>query len=147
MLAGDEYPVTGQAESAQPSSTQPESGDRVIGSVAVLSDVAPQYAPPGKTLISVSTTQAARHDVSGPALQGVRNQLVRWFGDSAQSWQHLRSYAIPYGLPVQSLRNITPPLAHGRIVLCGDYCETPSIQGAINSGLRAAEIVRGLGRL
>ena len=61
-----------------------------------------------------------------------------------QQWQHLRSYAVPYALPVQSLRNVTPPLAHGNIVLCGDYCETPSIQGALNSGLRAAGAARAL---
>jgi predicted NAD/FAD-dependent oxidoreductase len=68
--------------------------------------------------------------------------LVEWFGDQAASWEHIRSYSIPYALPVQSLSNITPPLANGNIILCGDYCETPSIQGAMNSGLRAAEIAQ-----
>jgi hypothetical protein len=116
----------------------------VIGSVVVLSDVAPQYAPNGRALISVSTTEPAGYDVSGPSLERVRKQLINWFGSAAESWEHLRSYSVPVGLPVQSLRNITPPLAHGNIVLCGDYCETPSIQGAMNSGLRAAEIAREL---
>ncbi len=134
MLAGDEYPSAVDADSTR----------GVIGSVVVPSDVAPQYAPPGKALISVSTTEAADSEVSGPSLKRVRDQLVNWFGGAAQHWQHLRSYAIPYALPVQSLRNLTPPLAHGNIVLCGDYCETPSIQGAMNSGLRAAEAVRTL---
>jgi predicted NAD/FAD-dependent oxidoreductase len=42
------------------------------------------------------------------------------------------------------LNNIKSPLANGNIILCGDYCETPSIQGAMNSGLRAAEIAKSL---
>jgi len=134
MLAGDEYPFAERTDSAP----------GVIGSVVVPSDVAPQYAPPGKALVSVSTTESADGEVSGASLHRVRDQLVRWFGEAASQWRHLRSYAVPYALPVQSLRNITPPLAHGNIVLCGDYCETPSIQGAMNSGLRAAEAARTL---
>jgi predicted NAD/FAD-dependent oxidoreductase len=31
--------------------------------------------------------------------------------------------------------------AHGEFVLCGDYLETPSIQGALNSGVRAAALI------
>lgn len=134
MLAGDEFPFAERSDAAP----------GVIASVVVPSDVAPQYAPPGKALISVSTSESTDAEVSGDSLQRVRDQLLRWFGSAANRWQHLRSYAVPYALPVQSLRNITPPLAHGNIVLCGDYCETPSIQGAMNSGLRAAEAARTL---
>jgi phytoene dehydrogenase-like protein len=137
MLAGDEYDF-GQQENSS------DVDDHVISNVVVLSDIAPQYAPPGRTLISVSTTQGAGFDVSGEGLVPVRNQLIRWFGKGAANWEHLRSYSIPYALPVQSLSNITPPLANGNIILCGDYCETPSIQGAMNSGLRAAEIAQSL---
>lgn len=137
MLAGDEY-VFGQQKN------EPTAADRVISNVVVISDIAPQYAPPGRTLISVSTTQAAEFDVSGERLRPVRSQLIRWFGKGVADWEHLRSYSIPYALPVQSLEDITPPLANGNIILCGDYCETPSIQGAMNSGLRAAEIAESL---
>jgi phytoene dehydrogenase-like protein len=136
MLAGDEYDFGQQRNRDQI--------DRLISNVVVLSDVAPQYAPPGRTLISVSTSQPAGYDVSGEGLAMVRKQLIGWFGDQAAAWEHLRSYSIPYALPVQSLSNITPPLANGNIILCGDYCETPSIQGAMNSGLRAAEIAAAL---
>jgi len=134
MLAGDEYPAGAHQD--------PSRG--VIGSVVVPSDVAPQYAPPGKALIAVNTTEAAEGEVSGANLQRVREQLMRWYGNAVRDWQHLRSYAVPYALPVQSLRTIMPPLAHGNLVLCGDYCETPSIQGAMNSGLRAADAARAL---
>lgn len=137
MLAGDEYDF-GQQESSL------KAEDRVISNVVVISDIAPPYAPPGRTLVSVSTTQPAGFDVSGEGLIPVRNQLTRWFGKQTANWEHLRSYSIPYALPVQSLSNITPPLANGNIILCGDYCETPSIQGAMNSGLRAAEIAQSL---
>lgn len=137
MLAGDEY-VHGQQLDAATNNA------RSISNVVVMSDIAPQYAPPGRTLISVSTNQVAGYDVSGAALNPVRRQLIQWFGDQAANWEHIRSYSIPYALPVQSLSNIMPPLANGNIILCGDYCETPSIQGAMNSGLRAAEIAQSL---
>jgi phytoene dehydrogenase-like protein len=136
MLSGDEYDFGQRKDGGQM--------DRLISNVVVLSDVAPQYAPPGRTLISVSTNQPAGYDVSGDGLVSVRKQLIGWFGNQAAAWQHLRSYSIPYALPVQSLSNITPPLANGNIILCDDYCETPSIQGAMNSGLRAAEIAAAL---
>jgi len=142
MLAGDEYPSLGRSAGAGPDGP-------CIGTVVVMSDIAPQYAPPGRALISVTTTQTAGFDVSversgGEGLGEIRQQLRRWYGDQVTRWQHLRSYSIPYALPVQSLSNITPPLANGNIVLCGDYCETPSIQGAMNSGLRAAVIAQDL---
>lgn len=136
MLSGDEYDFGQSKDGVQT--------DRLISNVVVLSDIAPQYAPPGRTLISVSTNQPAGYDVSGEGLAKVRRQLIDWYGAQAADWQHLRSYSIPYALPVQSLSNITPPLANGNIILCGDYCETPSIQGAMNSGLRAAEIAAAL---
>ncbi len=137
MLAGDDYRV---AESAN---EPPPSGHR-IGTVVVLSDVAPSYAPAGQALISVSTQEPAGYDVTGAGLEDVRGQLVQWYGEPARRWRHIRSYSVPFALPAQTLNDITPPLANGNMVLCGDYCETPSIQGAMHSGLRAAELVRSL---
>lgn len=137
MLAGDEYRVPGACPETD------LAGHR-IGTAVVLSDVAPHYAPAGQALISVSTTAEATHDVTGAGLREVRDQLRQWFGGDVSRWRHLRSYSIPYALPVHSLNNIKSPLANGNIILCGDYCETPSIQGAMNSGLRAAEIAKSL---
>ena len=144
MLAGDEYTnATGPAKADdRPSFPGPSfPGQGPIGTVVVLSDIAPEYAPAGQALISVSTTQTADWDVSGAPLEPVRQQLQRWFGPAAATWRHLRSYSVPYALPVRPLDEVFPPLRQGRLFVCGDYLETPSIQGAMNSGLRVARLV------
>jgi predicted NAD/FAD-dependent oxidoreductase len=79
--------------------------------------------------------------VSGPGLEVVRKQLAQWFGPAVQQWRHLRSYSVPYGLPTLTLDQVVRSPAYGEFVLCGDYLETPSIQGALNSGVRAAALI------
>ena len=133
ILAGDEY--------ADPDNDPHAIPDRPIGTVAILSDIAPEYAPPGQALISVTSRQPATWNVSGPGLEVVRKQLAQWFGPAVQQWRHLRSYSVPYGLPTLTLDQVVRSPAYGEFVLCGDYLETPSIQGALNSGVRAAALI------
>ncbi len=123
-----------------------------VQEVVVVSDIAPGHAPPGKSLIAVSgplpkgNDQASRNQVSREQVPGeqLRGQLRQWYGSAVDHWQHLRSYRMPFAVPLQSLETVLPPLANGKLVLCGDYCETPTIQGAMNSGLRAAELASAL---
>ncbi len=114
-----------------------------VNSVAVLNEVAPTYAPPGKSLISVTVVGVAQPpDVLEPL---VRQQLGAWFGDGVARWRPLRSYAIPRALPAY------PPERNGSVprsarigpglYACGDHTENPSINGAMASGRRAAEAV------
>lgn len=112
--------------------------------VAVMSSVSPSYAPEGKHLISVSGVGEVATDpdafrVAAPA------QLRRWFGDDVQRWTHLRTYSIPHALPrhpAASLREPEPTLGRGEgIVVAGDYTDFGSIQGALRSGRRAAEVI------
>ncbi len=75
----------------------------------------------------------------------VRDQLVDWFGPQAKSWQHLKTYLVPYALPSQSVSALaltpTVRVADG-IYRCGDYCKSASIEGAIQSGLEVAECIQ-----
>lgn len=118
-----------------------------INHVCELSSVAPNYAPAGKSLISVSIleTEHSAMDLETP----VRNQLRDWFGNQVDRWSLLRTFHIPFALPSQSIDHMQPvikPIERaGLPILCGDHCETATIQGALHSGIRAAEVV--LGRL
>jgi len=106
------------------------------------------YAPPGRSLLSVSTISHC--DLTGDnLLQTVQKELLAWFGESSQHWQHLRTYRVPYALPNQTEAAIAERklrigdgcrVAEG-VFRCGDYCETGSIEGAIQSGLKAASMV------
>ena len=108
--------------------------------LAVLSDVAPSYAPPGKTLCVAAVPGPSALD---PHLEdAVRKQLAAWHPQS-RTWETIRVDVIPHGQPLQ-----LPPLDPRRSVrlgagryVCGDHRDTASIQGALFSGRRAAAAV------
>ncbi len=107
--------------------------------VAVMSNVAPAYAPAGRHLIGAALPGVSDGDLETVA----RRQLREWWGPSVDAWTHLATYRIPHGQPAQ-----TPPFApkqavrldDGRFV-CGDHRDTASIQGAMFSGRRCAAAV------
>lgn len=119
-----------------------------ISYLAAISNAAPEYAPPGKSLIAVNVVGTDVEKTRGePSLAAVRAQLRTWFGDATQRWTHLRTYDIPFAIPAQGVDPIDPemqsvePFGSDGPVVCGDHRETSSIQGAMNSGLRAAAAV------
>jgi phytoene dehydrogenase-like protein len=109
--------------------------------VAVMSEVAPSYAPSGRSLVAAAVPGPEALD---PAVTDrVRRQLAGWFGSTVAEWDHLRTDVIPHGQPDQS-----PPLHPKQAValgegvfVCGDHRDTASIQGALFSGGRAAVAV------
>jgi phytoene dehydrogenase-like protein len=119
------------------------SGNGPVLNVAIISNVAPSYAPPGKHLIAAALPGV----ITGDLEQLARQQLREWWGPQVDSWKHLRTYAISHGGPVQAAP-FSPKqrvsLGNGRFV-CGDHRDTGSIQGALYSGRRCGEaVVRSL---
>lgn len=121
-------------------------GDGVgpINNLAVPSDVAPGYAPDGKSLVAavvVGDPPEPKADLE----RAVREQLIDWFGLRAGGWSHLRTMRIPYALPDQSPPFVSadPPDVRCRsgLYVCGDHLQTGSINGAIRSGRVAARAV------
>jgi len=114
--------------------------------VAIMSNVAPSYAPEGRHLIAAAVPAPPTTPADLEA--AVRSQLRGWFGPQVDQWRHLRTYRIAHGQPDQS-----PPfhpkqqvsLGNGLFV-CGDHRDTGSIQGAMFSGRRCAEAVLELCR-
>ena len=122
----------------------------LIQTITVLTNVAPEYAPAGKSLVSVSLTSSGEPGTDLPLIdQAIRAELKSWFGDAVQQWELLRIYQIPYGLPQSSLEPIHRSIEASdrggpeHVWIGGDHCETPSIQGAMNSGIRIAEAILG----
>lgn len=119
-------------------------GHGPVNELAVPSSVAAGYAPPGRSLISVSAVgeAALRPDLEAE----VRAQLVGWFGSEAVTgWNHLETYviedALPDFAPGRFLAGGLEPELDSGIFICGDHRESPSIQGALVSGRKAAEAV------
>jgi phytoene dehydrogenase-like protein len=115
-----------------------------VTTLAVLSEVAPSYAPHGAALVAVTTAGLpggtdADHD------RQVRAQLRGWYGGQVDAWVSLASYRIPYAQPRQDVVDV-PRLARDvrvgeRTWVCGDHRDTASIQGALVSGRRCADAV------
>jgi hypothetical protein len=75
----------------------------------------------------------------------VRAQLSRMWGPGSASWELLRRDDIPHALPAlpPPMRRPSPARIADGLYLAGDHRETPSIQGALVSGVRAARSVLG----
>jgi phytoene dehydrogenase-like protein len=115
-----------------------------VNNFAVISQVAPSYAPAGKSLISVTvlgTQQLTDQQLGGFIIAQMKN----WFGPIASSWRYLKSYRIPHAQPQQFPGALEPPQRPVRVrpgvYVCGDHRDNASINGAMLSGRRAAEAV------
>jgi len=107
--------------------------------VAVMSNVAPEYAPHGSALIAAACPGMGSDDLESAA----RQQLRSWWGPQVDGWRHLRTNTIAHAQPdhrppFHPKRSIS--LGNGLFV-CGDHRDTPSIQGALYSGRRCGERV------
>ncbi|TDV48705.1 NAD(P)/FAD-dependent oxidoreductase [Actinophytocola oryzae] len=112
----------------------------LLVNTAVVSNVAPGYAPPGQALVAASVPERLDEDGLETA---VREGLARLYDTSTRDWDLLASYAIPEALPAMGPDHpLRRPVrvAAGRYV-CGDHRDTSSIQGALVSGRRAAAAV------
>lgn len=116
-----------------------------VNNAVVLSQASARYAPPGAHLIAASIV--GRAPQSGQQIEQLeretRTQLQRWFGPDVARWTVVGGYPIVHALPMcrhAEWQQSAMRMMHG-IYVCGDYRETPSIEGALASGRRAAEAV------
>lgn len=114
-----------------------------INNLCVLTQIAPTYTTTNKQSISVSVLNYADLSEEDLATQ-VRQQLREWFGSQTTDWQFIRAYTIKAAQPVQ-----VPPFPNpysgqtqDGVFVCGDFCATGTIDGALFSGRRAAEDLR-----
>jgi len=110
-----------------------------IANSVVLTLAAPGYAPPGRHLIA--TTAPAEADLDEPA---VRRHLATLYGQPTGGWEHIKTVRAAPGLvvappPQGQLRK--PARISGTLFVAGDHRDTPSLQGALVSGRRAARAV------
>ena len=112
-----------------------------VHNLAVLSDVAPAYAPANQLLISVSTQGLSQVDV--PALtKQIRTELTGWFGESVQGWRHLRTDHLPEALPTYGPNVRHQPLRlSDSLYQCGDQTAYPSLNAAMQTGRLVAEMI------
>ena len=113
----------------------------LIHNMCVPSDVAPFYAPFGKTLISVST-QGFKPENEVELAKNIQKELTTWYGKEVADWQHLKTYYIPQALPNfnnnQSGKNLK---INDILYQCGDATAYPSLNAAMSTGRKVAEMI------
>jgi phytoene dehydrogenase-like protein len=110
-----------------------------VANSLVLTNAAPGYAPDGRSL--VASTVLGRADQTPEAV--VRRELARIYAVPTDHWAHLHTAEIPHALPAfRPGRPVRSPVALGDgIFVAGDHRDTPSTQGALVSGRRAAQAI------
>ncbi|MGW3888205.1 FAD-dependent oxidoreductase [Micromonospora chokoriensis] len=116
-------------------------GDRreIVANTVVLSNAAPTYAPAGRHLIATSVVGP-----TAPPEPTIRAELTRLYGHSTADWTHLTTVAVPHALPAAPppQGRLRKPVSMGEgLFVAGDHRDSPSIQGALASGWRAAGAV------
>lgn len=114
-------------------------GDRgPVANTAVISAAAPSYAPAGRDLVQVTT-------LAGAALTDdeALREAGRLWRTGTSDWDLLVRHDVTRALPRTTPPfDPEPPLEVGDgVFVCGDHRATPSIQGAMASGMRAADAV------
>lgn len=112
--------------------------DPTIANMVNMSAAATTYAPVGRSLIAAS--------VVGPYVRDrallVREQVARRYGLATSDLREIIVTPVAHALPnLSRLRTPRPVSLRDGVVLAGDATETPSIQGALVSGRRAAQFV------
>ena len=118
-------------------------GRGVVNNMCVPSQIAANYAPDNRSLVSTTVLNTTSDRSASPEV--VKTEMREWFGASVDAWHHLRTYSIPYALPNYTTPAFNPPTkasaVRNNVFVCGDYRTNGSINGAMQSGRLAAEEV------
>ena len=111
-----------------------------VANTLVLSEAAPEYAPPGRALVATSMVHGSvPADVDGPE---VRSALARLHRTETAGWELVATYDLPHALPgMPAPHPLRKPVRVRDVYVAGDHRDTSSIQGALVSGRRAATAV------
>ena len=113
------------------------SGKGWVNHLAVLSGVQPSYAKQQRHLVAVSGVGPLPTKSVAQTLGDIRRELGELVGSEALDWEFLRMYPVDHALPV---RFGNKKYESDALIYAGDYLENPSIQGAMLSGEKAANL-------
>jgi len=120
-------------------------GNSLVNNATIISNIAPSYAPEGKHLLSVSVIGEPRLTDEQMASRA-RREIGSHFKDAnAEEWRLLRVYRIPWAQFAQPAgifdRLPTTNTGIPGLMLSGEIICNSSIQGALESGQKAATAV------
>lgn len=118
-------------------------GRGIINNMCFPSTVSTSYAPPNAALVSVSTLGTHPELDDAQLEAAVRNELRAWWGEEAATWEHLRTYRIPFAQPNQEPpTDLQRPVSlGGGVYVCGDHREAATLDGATGSTLTSQSML------
>ena len=116
------------------------SGSGIVNNLAVMSNIAPEYAPAGQSLIAVSIIGNLEDDDTSIEAR-VRDELSLWFDRPVDDWRLIELQRIRRALPVMDSVDISNGFFERRsndVYVIGDHTSISSIEGALRSGRECA---------
>lgn len=110
----------------------------LINNLAVMTNVAPGYAPDSRALIAATILGPIAPPDNLALQRSVLAQLHRWFGPVVEEWTLVRVNRIPHAQPFAAR---AAGLIRPGLYVAGDHTQQPSAHGALRSGRLAAEAV------
>ena len=118
--------------------------NRLVNNLCVINKVAKSYAPEGKHLISLSVVGNQGFSEKD-LVKNIKTELKKWFGNATDDWQHLHTRHIDYALPeqiaVRNDLNDNELKINENTYVCGDFLLNGSINAAIKTGRKAADLI------
>ncbi len=112
--------------------------NQLITNISFIDHISPNYAPKGKSLISVSLNTDENINLID-LKTSLKEELKQWYPD-AINWKYLTHYEIPYALPDNESVNYRLPASSIQLTkncyICGDHL----LNGSINAAMESAKI-------
>ena len=112
---------------------------RLVANSTVMTEAAQAYSSDGRALVATTVVGAP-----GPPEEVVRRAVADLYGVASRGWEPVRTVQVAQALPAMPPgRPLRRPVHLGEMLfVAGDHRDTPSSQGAMASGTRAARAVR-----
>jgi glycine/D-amino acid oxidase-like deaminating enzyme len=115
-----------------------------VDDTVVLTAAAPSYSSDGRALVATSLVHGSGAERAGEPV--VRQRLGTLYRTDTSGWEHVATYVVDRAQPAMPpphpmRRPVRCSHEDGTVYVCGDHRDTSSIQGALVSGRRAAEVV------
>ena len=111
-----------------------------ITTLAVVSNVQPSYAPPGRALIAITALGDTALLAEETQRDSILAQASTWYGEQVQDWNYLTRISLPASV-VSRPRMSTGYSEVGGVLYAGDYLSYPSQNGALAAGRSVADYV------
>ena len=116
-----------------------------VNNLCVPSTVSPNYAPPGRHLVSITIIKNTGKLNESDLADAVRREMEEWFGISVRYWNYIKTYDIAYALPAdirtRPMNETDVKPVREKTYVCGDHTYYGALDGAMVSARHTANAI------